>query len=329
MRAASKLSFVAKRHFAANSRTFLSKKSVDIIGVPFAGGQPKGGVDQAPEILRPRIAAAISELGWMVEDIGNLALPPRPAAHENDVFDRVKNPEWVGAATKVVADAVHDATKRGHFPLVIGGDHSIAVGSIAGACRAYPDLGVLWVDAHADINTSGTSPSGNLHGMPLSFLLGLTRPVPGFEWVDLDKPCLTTDQLVYVGLRDLQEEEKDFLRERHIKSFDMHDVDRYGIAQVMDWALKILGDRPLHISFDIDALDPREAPSTGTAVRGGLNFREGAYLCEEVHRTGKLVSMELVEVNPTLGSPDDVELTLASGVSMVKAALGETLTHRH
>lgn len=305
-----------------------SKAVVDIIGVPFAGGQPKGGVDQAPALLRHRVAEATEKLGWTVNDRGNLKLPDRPE-EDSKSFDRVKNPLWTGSVNAVLADAVYNSSVKGHFPLVIGGDHSIAVGTVAGVSRAYPDVGVLWVDAHADINTSGSTPSGNLHGMPLSFLLGLTRPVPGFEWLDMDNPCLRLDQLVYVGLRDLEEREKDFLRARNIKAFDMHDIDRHGIGQVMEWAMKIFGSRPLHISFDVDSLDPREAPSTGTPVRGGLTFREGAYLCEEAHKTGKLVSMELVEVNPTLGSPEDVDLTLSSGVSMIKAALGETLTHRH
>jgi arginase len=142
---------------------------------------------------------------------------------------------------------VYEACKANTIPVVLGGDHSIAVGSISGAARQYPDLGVLWVDAHADINTSGSTPSGNLHGMPLSFLTGLTRPIPGFEWLDMDKPYLSSDQLVYVGLRDLQEEEKGFLKAHNIKVFDMHDVDKYGIGEVMSRVHNILGDRPVHI----------------------------------------------------------------------------------
>lgn len=300
----------------------------EVLGVPFSGGQPRGGVEYGPQVLRAEgVISSLEELGWDMKDLGDLELPAQPA-HESEctVQGRVKNPSWVGSVTKALADATEQIVERDHFPLILGGDHSIAVGTVAGMARQFPNLGVIWVDAHADINTSGSTPSGNLHGMPVSFLMGLTPPVKGFEWLDMDNPPLGLDQLVYIGLRDLEKAEMKFLREHSIKCFDMHDVDRLGIGTVMDNAIKIMGARPIHLSFDIDALDPREAPSTGTAVRGGLTFREGTYICEYVHDTGNLVSMELVEVNPSLGSDADVRLTVKSAISMLRCALGETLT---
>lgn len=310
------------------SRRFITSyggAGVGLVGAPFRGGQPRGGVEDAPARVREfGVADRITELGWKLTDYGDVEVPPQPA-HE-DKFNRVLNPLWAGKFSQNLAEMTSKVVENGDISLVVGGDHSIAVGSIAGAASQHPDLGVIWVDAHADINTAGSTPSGNMHGMPLSFLTGLTPPVPGFEWIDLENPALRTDQLVYIGLRDLEHEEKMFLREHRIKAFDMHDVDKYGIGQVMDMADHILGNRPLHLSFDIDALDPSEAPSTGTRVRGGLSFREGNYVCEYVHNTGRMVSMDLVEINPALGSKEEQDLTVATGVALVKSALGEKLT---
>lgn len=306
--------------------TYTQRPVVSIIGVPFSGGQPKGGVDGAPSHIRKAgLVQELEAMKWTVNDIGDIDLPGKSTFSE-DAVGRVKNPNWAGTVAKNVYTAVKRESQAGKLPIILGGDHSIAVGTVAGSAAAYPDLGVLWVDAHADINTSGSTPSGNLHGMPLSFLMGLTEPVPGFEWLDMDKPVLARDQLVYIGLRDLETSEKNFLRKHNIKSFDMHDIDSMGIGEVMKSAMKIFGHRPLHLSFDIDSLDPNEAPSTGTRVRGGLSFREGSFVCEFVHKTNQLVSMDLVEINPALGTPEEVELTVNTGISMLTSALGETLT---
>lgn len=154
---------------------------------------------------------------------------------------------------------------------------------------------MVWIDAHADINTIETTGTGNMHGMPVSFLLGINKnPIPGFDWI---RPILTPDRLVYIGLRDVDQGEKRILNEYGIKAFSMHEVDRYGIGEVVKMALDHVNpnrDKPIHMSFDVDALDPSVAPSTGTPVRGGLTFREGHYICEAIHETGLLVAFDIV-----------------------------------
>ena len=217
--------------------------------------------------------------------------------------------------------------------LTLGGDHSIAIGTLSGMSRAIrerlnKDLAVIWVDAHADINTPEQSASGNIHGMPLAYLSGLAtdkHPHP-FAWLnDPEQVPISLQKLVYIGLRDVDRAEKRTLRKYGIKAFSMHDIDRHGIGKVMDMALEwIGGDTPIHLSFDIDALDPVVAPSTGTAVRRGLTLREGCFIAECVQETGALVSMDLVEVNPTLEA-HGAESTISAGVDVVRAALGETL----
>lgn len=168
------------------------------------------------------------------------------------------------------------------------------MGTVSGTKKKFPDAAVIWVDAHADINTPLTTDSGNLHGCPISFLLGLKGcDIPPFNiWLE---PCLAPQDLVYIGLRDIDNGEKRILKDLGIKVFSMHDVDKHGIGRVMEMALGYVGaTRPIHLSFDVDALDPTVAPSTGTPVRGGLSFREGHYICEAIAETGNLVSLDIV-----------------------------------
>lgn len=193
--------------------------------------------------------------------------------------------------------------------------------------RKYPNACVVWVDAHADINTPETTDSGNIHGMPMAFLLGLGTPVPEFAWI---KPTLTPDRLVYIGLRDIDAGEKRILKENNIKAFSMHEVDKYGIGKVVEMALDHVNPKrelPIHLSFDVDALDPSVAPSTGTPVRGGLTFREGHYICEEVCETGCLVAVDIMEVNPSLKDAESVRQTVAVGCSLARSALGTFSPH--
>ncbi|RUP50077.1 hypothetical protein BC936DRAFT_140429, partial [Jimgerdemannia flammicorona] len=174
-----------------------------------------------------------------------------------------------------------------------------------------------------DINTPKTTTSGNIHGCPVSFLLGIAGKVPEFEWVP---HCLRPDRIVYIGLRDVDEGEKRILRENGIKAFSMSHVDRYGIGQVVEMALDHVNpkrDRPIHLSFDVDALDPSVAPSTGTPVRGGLTFREGHYICEAMSETGLLVGVDIMEVNPALEDEVSVYQTVTIGCSLARCSLGE------
>ncbi|KAJ0137014.1 Arginase [Colletotrichum tanaceti] len=246
----------------------------------------------------------------------------------------MKNPKAVSAVTQRIADQVYQQSRLGRLTLTLGGDHSIAIGTIAGSAKATRerlgrDIAVIWVDAHADINTPETSDSGNVHGMPVAFVTGLAKEQRPeyFGWLR-DEHMLSLKKLVYIGLRDVDPGEKRILRENGVKAFSMFDIDRYGIGRVMEMALAHIGsDTPIHLSFDVDALDPMWAPSTGTPVRGGLTLREGDYICECVHETGSLVALDLVEVNPSLAADQEgaASETVRAGCSLVRCALGESL----
>ncbi|KAJ3560519.1 hypothetical protein NP233_g10785 [Leucocoprinus birnbaumii] len=291
-----------------NSQFLSTPRTAAIVGCPFSGGQPKAGVDEGPiRLVEAGLVDQLKEIGWAVtfdghhqfEENNNLDDPP---------IGKLKNPRTVSRVTRSVADVVSRHAKAGMLPVTLGG--------------AHPNACVVWVDAHADINTIETTVSGNIHGMPVSFLLGLGSKENEFNWI---KPALKPERLVYIGLRDVEAGEKKILRENNIKAFSMHEVDKYGIGRVVEMALDHVNpnrDLPIHLSFDVDALDPSVAPSTGTPVRGGLNFREGHYICEAVHGTGLLVALDLVEVNPSLSEAADVEKTVAVGCSLVRAALG-------
>jgi arginase len=243
----------------------------------------------------------------------------------------MKNPRAVSKVTQSLSAQVYEQARHGRFVLTLGGDHSIAIGTVSGTAKAIrerlgKEMAVIWVDAHADINTPETSDSGNVHGMPVAFLTGLAKSDHKeiFGWLQQDQ-MISINKLVYIGLRDVDRGEKQLLRQHGIKAFSMHDIDRHGIGRVMEMALGHIGsDTPIHLSFDVDALDPQWAPSTGTPVRGGLTLREGDYIAECVHETGQLVAMDLVEVNPSLEIAGASE-TVRAGVSLVRCALGDTL----
>ncbi|KAG1803858.1 Ureohydrolase [Suillus plorans] len=325
-----------------------SPKTVAILGCPFSGGQPKPGVDKGPiHLVQAGLINQVEELGWHVvfdghhqfEDVS----PPPNSIQVNGTSDavvdtaldasiaRLRSPLLVAQVCKSVASAVQAHAEMGRLPVTLGGDHSLAMGTISGTLRAYDQACVIWIDAHADINTIYSTDTGNIHGMPLSFLLKLNPPAPSpdsvlakFDWVS----HLPAERLVYIGLRDVDKGEKEILKKHNIKAFSMHDVDRYGIGKVVEMALDHVNpqrDRPIHLSFDVDALDPSVAPSTGTPVRGGLTFREGHYICEAIHETGLLVALDLMEVNPALEDAESVRQTVTVGCSLVRSALGETL----
>jgi len=266
----------------------------------------------------------ITELGWKVKFDGHHQFEEVNASSDPPI-GILKNPRLVSRVTKAVAKVVGDHARKGELPVTLGGDHSLAMGTISGTLSVHPETCVIWVDAHADINTVESTESGNIHGMPVSFLLGIGSKISEFSWV---KPLLKSERLVYIGLRDVDAGEKRVLRENNIKAFGMHEVDKYGIGKVVEMALDHVNpnrDRPIHLSFDVDALDPSVAPSTGTPVRGGLTFREGHYICETIHETGLLVALDLMEVNPSLADDASVRQTVQVGCSLVRSALGETL----
>ncbi|GLB34797.1 putative arginase family protein [Lyophyllum shimeji] len=308
-----------------NSRFISEPKTAAIVGCPFSGGQPRAGVDRGPiQMVEAGLIDQLTDLGWSVKFHGHHQFEEVNAVSDPPI-GILKNPRLVSRVNEAVAQVVGDHARKGELPVTLGGDHSLAMGTISGTLSVHPETCVIWVDAHADINTVESTESGNLHGMPVSFLLGLGSKIPEFSWV---KPLLKADRLVYIGLRDIDTGEKRILRENNIKAFSMHEVDKYGIGKVVEMALDHVNpdrDRPIHLSFDVDALDPSVAPSTGTPVRGGLTFREGHYICEAIHETGCLVALDLMEVNPSLADDASVRQTVQVGCSLVRSALGETL----
>lgn len=355
---------------------FLSRPSelaVQLIG--FSGGQPRPGTDYGPAALLAGgiLAQLEGDLGYTlygdtvtrnyndyrVDEETSTSASSSASNGDRDVvttavtaatpatvrgYRGMKNAPQVSAVAYEIAKSVSHHALQGRFVLTLGGDHSIALGTVSGTSSAlrtrFPssELAVIWVDAHADLNTPETSLSGNIHGMPLSFLTGITslssstctkanpqNPSDNiFSWLNKNHTILPS-KLVYIGLRDVDRGEKLLLRTHNIKAFSMHDIDREGIGAIMSKVLSYIGpSSPIHISFDIDALDPVFAPSTGTPVRGGLTLREGNYICECVAETKRLVAMDLVEVNPDI-EVKGVEETVRAGISLVRSALGDTL----
>ncbi|CAD6578307.1 MAG: Arginase, catabolizes arginine to ornithine and urea [Cyphobasidiales sp. Tagirdzhanova-0007] len=285
------------------------------------------GVDEGPlRIIEAGLLNDIKKLGWEVDFDEHHKF--QPLKEEDDPpFHRMKRPRLVSNVNKEVSEAVYSAASKGRLVLTLGGDHSLALATVSGTFKQYPEACLIWIDAHPDINTPETTESGNAHGCPVSFLLGLPgTDFPEFGWV---KPVLKPDRLVYVGLRDADEPEKKLIRENNIKAFSMFHIDKYGIGKVIEMALDAVNpnrDRPIHLSFDIDACDPSVAPSTGTPVRGGLTFREAHYIVEAMAETNLLVSLDIMEVNPAISADKEaVDATINMGRSLVRAALGESL----
>jgi arginase len=282
---------------------------VDVIGVPMDLGADRRGVDMGPSAIRyARLKESLEKLGISVTDRGNLRVPvPESAtiAEQNAKYYPI-----IKAVCDELAGVVQDVIAQGGFPLVLGGDHSIAIGTIAGVARARGRApGVIWVDAHGDINTPLTSPSGNVHGMPVHFAL--------------QEHAVDPQRMVFIGLRDVDDGEKRAIRELGVKAFAMADVDRLGMSRVIDEALTIVadGENSVHISFDMDGVDPQEAPGVGTPVPGGITYREAHLLMEAVAESGTLGSLEITETNPIL---DRENRTAILAVELILSALGKT-----
>ncbi|KAF1793247.1 Ureohydrolase domain [Phytophthora cactorum] len=284
-------------------------QTVSVIGAPMTYGQPLLGTDGGPDLLHA------VDLGWSVEENGNLNFV---APSSNDPmldprFGKAKQCFPVGNGTKQLYEIFKQKAGEGKFCLVLGGDHTIGAGSLAGLLSVHPDAGVIWVDAHADINTPADSDSGNMHGMPISFLMeGMvdSSKVPGFEWL-ANGPTMKPEQLVYVGLRDVDTFERRVIHEKGIKAFSMQEVDRYGIGKTMEMALDHL-------------LDPLVAPSTGTRVRGGLTWRRLTTL-------PKLWQKQLDggsghgRGEPDVAPGDGAQITVDMALMLISSALGNRI----
>ncbi|XP_043958191.1 arginase-1 [Gambusia affinis] len=306
--------------------------SVGIIGAPFSKGQSKDGVDCAPNKLRAAgLLDRLQQQGCAVKDYGNLTF-------ENVALDEPvngsKSVRTVGSANQRLSEAVKAVKRDGHTAVILGGDHSLAIGSIHGHTAAVGPVSVVWVDAHADINTPLTSNTGNVHGQPMSYLLyelqSKLPPLPNFSWM---KPCVSSRDLVYIGLRDVDPAEHYIMKLLAVKAFSMTQVDRLGMAKVMEETCDYLWDRakkPIHLSYDIDAIDPSITPATGTPVVGGLTYREGVYITEYLCQTGLLSAVDLVEVNPLRGrTEDDVHSTVSTAVDLLLGCFGRRREGNH
>lgn len=294
------------------------KKVVQIIGVPVDLGQSHRGVDLGPGALRyAGLAARLEQLGYEVHDSGNLKVPVR----ESLSHERQENylPSIRGICEDACA-AGQEAVAKGSIPIFLGGDHSISVGTISGVTQEEPS-GVLWVDAHGDFNTMSSSTSGNIHGMSLALLLGNGYP----DLVDVGRPgaSILPEDVVMVGVRDLDERERENLRESGITIYTMRDIDERGMGAIASEALEKLSHRKrLHVSLDIDALDPQASPGAGTLVPGGLTYREAQLLMEIVADSGRLSSLDIVEINPIL---DNLNKTALCAVELTASLFGKRI----
>lgn len=301
------------------------KKSLSILGVPLGYGASMAGVDIGPAALRvARLNQRIARLGYSVHDLGDLRLE-RPQTFP-EVEEKLKYVREINSACEQLAIEVEGILKAGQLPLIMGGDHSIAIGSFAGAVSHYKKqnetLGLIWFDAHADINTPETTPSGNIHGMPLAALLGYGAPelthVAGFA------PKLEPSLCAHVGARDIDAGERELIRKLGIRFFTMREIDERGMKACMDEAIKIAsrGSAGYAVTFDVDVLDPGDAPGSGTLVRGGLTYREAHLAMEKIAETGGMRLLEIVEINTAL---DVNNKTAELGVELILSALGKTI----
>ncbi|EHB17637.1 Arginase-2, mitochondrial [Heterocephalus glaber] len=309
-----------------------SVHSVAVIGAPFSQGQRKKGVEYGPAAIREAgLMKRLSGLGCSLKDFGDLSFTP--VAKDDPFNNLVMNPRSVGLANQELTEVVSRAVSDGYSCVTVGGDHSLAIGTISGHARHCPDLCVIWVDAHTDVNTPLTTPTGNLHGQPVAFLLRELQDkipsLPGFSWI---KPCISTPSIVYIGLRDVDPPEHFILKNYDIQYFSMRDIDQLGIKKVMEQTFDLLigkRQRPIHLSFDIDAFAPPLAPATGTPVVGGLTYREGVYISEEIHNTGLLSALDLVEVNPHLATSEEAKATASLAVDVIASSFGQTREGGH
>jgi arginase len=291
-------------------------KDVAILGAALDLGSTRRGVDMGPSAIRyAGLAERLENLGVRVVDHGNVGTEIPEVARESD--ERSRYLPAILATCAQIARRVAEIARAGEMPLVLGGDHSIAMGTLAGLHSVYGPGGVIWVDAHGDLNRPHTSPTGNVHGMPLAAALGQC----GFELDGFDAPpWVDREHVALVGIRSMDPGEKDLVRELDLQVFTMADIDRRGLAKVVNSALQVVSGAPfVHLSLDVDACDPEIAPGVGTPVRGGLSYREAHLAMELIADAGVMTSLEVVEVNPVL---DLADTTGQLAVELAASALG-------
>jgi len=300
-------------------------RRVSILGVPCGFGASIAGVDLGPAAMRvARLRQRVAQLGYEVRDLGDLRLecPNEPAPQA----EKLKFLREIAAANAQLAADVKGILEGGELPIILGGDHSIAIGSVSGVTSFYrgrgETVGLIWFDAHADMNTPETTPSGNVHGMPLAVLFG--RGAPELTGLEGFSPKLDPRLSVHVGARDVDPGERELVRELGIRFITMREIDERGMSACMDEAISIASRASAGyiVTLDIDALDPRDAPGSGTVVRGGLTYREAHLGMEKIAEAGGALSLEVVEINTAL---DVNNRTAELGVELICSALGKTI----
>jgi arginase len=294
-------------------------RPIAVVGAPLDLGQSRRGVDMGPSAIRyAGLREALEAIGREVVDLGNVASPEPESLAVSDPAARFL-PEILDACAGLAA-VVERSVRDGRSPLVLGGDHSVAIGTLAGLAAAAGRVGgVIWIDAHGDLNTPATSPSGNVHGMPLAAATGAAR----FTHPRLTLPAVDPARVVLVGIRSLDDRERAHVRATGIRAITMTEIDRVGIERAMTEALeRAAGPGFVHLSFDLDVLDPEIAPGVGTPVRGGLTYREAHLACELAAGSGAVGSFEVVEANPILDRGNTTALT---AVDLIASMAGKTI----
>lgn len=292
-----------------------------IIGAPSDFGQGRRGVDMGPSAIRyAGLSEKLARLGHDVEDLGNIVVPTPEMHTVKD--EKLKYFDEVKAVCENLYREVSRVMEEDAIPIILGGDHSISIGSMAGIAASRRPFGVIWFDAHGDMNTPETTPSGNIHGMPLAVNLGLGHP----ELIHLGgfAPKVKPENVVLVGIRSIDEDEAKLIRQTGIRAYTMAEIDRMGMAAVMEEAIRIASNQTegIHLSLDLDSLDPTFAPGVGTPVNGGVTYREGHLAMEILADSGKIRSVDVVEVNPIL---DIHNQTGNMAVELVESLFGKTV----
>ncbi|WP_203340733.1 arginase [Planococcus beijingensis] len=301
----------------------MNKLNIAIIGVPMDHGQNRRGVDMGPSAIRyAGVVERIEELGHRVTDEGDIQIGQ--ADGSVDTSTNLRNLTVITEATEALGDKVFEVAEAGNFPLVLGGDHSIAIGTLSGISERHENLGVIWYDAHADMNTSDTSPSGNIHGMPLAASFGhghekLTN-IRGYS------PKVKPENIVIIGARSVDPGERQLIKEHGIRVYSMHEIDKMGMNAVIEDSIRYLKEErktdAVHLSLDLDGIDPMYTPGVGTPVPGGISYRESHLAMEMLFDADIITSAEFVEVNPIL---DEKNRTADVAVALIGSLFGEKL----
>jgi arginase len=298
---------------------------IAILGAPLDLGAGRRGVDMGPSALRlAGLNAKLASLGYQLEDLGNVSVAQQestPCGPESAKY----LPQIAKTCTKL-AEMVENVLAAGNFPLVLGGDHSVAAGTVAGVSDSFrkrgEKIGLIWIDAHADMNTPDSSPSGNVHGMPLACCIG--RGPRELTHIFDYTPKIEGINVALIGIRDVDQRERELVRESGVTAFTMRDIDEHGLRNVMERAIAVAneGTSGFHLSLDMDVVDPDEAPGVGTPVRGGMTYREAHLAMETICDCTRMTSMEVVEVNPVL---DEANRTALLAVELVMSAMGKKI----